>query len=134
MRRLLTAAAAALFIFTGCVKYDIGEILLSRTEVSLSLKDKNIYTFDSSKGQFGFNPQRNEYRVVDDDLSSWFVFICDARPGIEGDMVKGSLEWVTRTSKGKREGAVFRVERVGGDGTIWLWCEDEKIGLVIRDI
>lgn len=134
MRNILIAAAAALYIFTGCARYDIDEVLLSKTEVSMSLKGKDIYIYDPNLAQFGFRPERNEYRIVNDDLSGWFTVICNVKPSIEGERIKADVEWMTKTEIGKTAGAEFVVRKISDDGIIWLWCDDEKIGVVLKDI
>lgn len=128
------AALALVLILSGCARYDINEVLLSRTEVSLSLKGKVLYTMNPDKGQYSFRPATNEYRVYEDDINSWFRLRCEVRPNIENEIIKADLEWVTKTSIDQVEGVEFIVEKIGGDGLIWLWCESEKIGLVIKDI
>ena len=115
MKRILTAIAF-IFILCGCADYDINEVLLSKTDVSLSLRGTVIYTF------------------MDDDMGSWFVFRSDIRPNTEKATVKADMQWATKTSISKVKDAAFTVEKVGDDGLVWLWCESEKIGLVIKDI
>lgn len=133
MKRILTAIAF-IFILCGCADYDINEVLLSKTDVSLSLRGAVIYTFNPNKGQYAYRPEINEYRVMDDDMESWFVFRSDIRPNTEKATVKADMQWATKTSISKVKDAAFTVEKVGDDGLVWLWCESEKIGLVIKDI
>lgn len=133
MKRILTAIAF-LSVLCGCADYDINEVLLSKTEISLSLKGKVIYTMDPNMGQYAYRPEINEYRVTDDDLGSWFIFRSDIRPNTEKATVKADMQWATKTSIDNVKDAAFTVEKVGDDGLVWLWCESEKIGVVIKDI
>lgn len=92
------------------------------------------YIYDPNLAQFGFRPERNEYRVVNDDLSGWFTVICNVKPSIEGERIKADVEWMTKTEIGKTASAEFVVRKISDDGIIWLWCDDEKIGVVLKDI
>lgn len=134
MMKRFTIFFAALMVLTGCVQYDIDEILLAKTEISISLRGQVIYDFDPCKGQYAYIPSSNEYRMMDDDAKSWLVVRFDQKPNIEGDKVIASAEWKTKSKIGKVDDVEFKVERVSGDGLIWLWSGDEKMGLIIKDI
>lgn len=134
MIKRFTIILGVVLVLSGCVQYDIDEILLAKTEISISLRGKTIYDFDPVKGQYAFVPTVNEFRMMDDDAKSWLIVKFDQKPNIEGDNVHASVQWKTKTGTGNVEDAEFKVERVGGDGMIWLWCGDEKMGLIIKDI
>lgn len=133
MKRLLILLTA-LSAICGCARYDIDEILLEKTEISLSWKGNSIYTHDINKGQTGFNAEKNEYRASLDDISSWFLIKWNARPTSEGQRITADVEWASKTSFHKEKDVEFEVRQINSEGTIWLWSSTEKIGVVIKDI
>ena len=133
MNKIITILCA-LLVLSGCVKYDIDEILLAQTEISMSVKGRTVYTFDPDKGQYAFIPSTNEYRMMDDNASSWLIVRFDQKPNVMGDKVQADLEWKTKGKTEKMTGARFKVEKTGENGKLWLWCDDEKMGLIIKDI
>lgn len=119
---------------SSCARYDIDEILLERNEINLSWKGKILYTHDTNQGQTGFNAERNEYRACSDDISSWFIIKWNARPTFEGQTIRAAVEWATKTSFNKDNDIEFKVRQIDSEGTIWLWSDTDKIGMVIKDI
>lgn len=59
----------------GCVKYDVEEILLVRSDISLTMKGNDIYSFNPDKAQIGYNSELNEYRMFDEDFQNWVSMI-----------------------------------------------------------
>ena len=120
-------------LLTSCREYDINEILLGSTEVSLSMKGKVQYTFNPGTGQAAFSPDGTLYRYTDDNLQNWFELKCQTRPVLEGDKIKADLKWNSKTSSGDETALEFSVERTDESGMIWLWNETKNIGLIIKD-
>ena len=132
MRKGLTMLLAAL-LTAACSPYDIDEILLGNSEVSLSLKGKVQYTFNPDKGQASYNPERTLYRFTDDDLSGWFEFRSTVRPANTGDMIEADLKWASKTSFGNEKGLIFEVKQIDEEGMIWMWNDTKNIGLIVKD-
>ena len=132
MKRILILVLAA-FSLAACVEYDINEVLLIHTDISLSQKGKELYTFNSAKGQMSLNAEKTLYRYLSDDLSSWMEVICQSRPGGVGEKVIADVKWKSRTSNGEEKNLAFEVKQTDGSGMIWLWDEENNIGLIIRD-
>lgn len=124
----------AFTLLTGCRRYDIDEILLQRDGISLTMKGEEVLVYDGDTFQLGYNSEKNEFRVFDDDLANWFVLTCTSRPSVEGQEVKASLSWTTTSTTKTRNGLNFTVEKTGPEGYIWLWCETEAIGVVVREL
>lgn len=132
MKRYLTIIFIAVTL-AGCADVNIDEVLLSSTDISVSLKGKVQYTFNPDKGQAAFDKESNLYRYFNDDLGSWFEVRCHTRPAAEGEVIKADIDWATKTSFRTEEGMVFKVEKTDETGMIWLWNDSEDIGIIIKD-
>ena len=132
MRKTLLLAIL-LVCMTGCRRYDIDEILLQREDISLTVKGEDMLVYDPATFQIGYNPERNEFRIFDDNLGNWFTLRCNSRP-VEGQTVKGDLKWTTPNTTRTRNGLTFSVEKTDSKGHIWLWCDTEAIGIVVREL
>ena len=119
--------------FCGCRRYDIEEILLKREDISLTIKGKEILSYKPETFQIGYNSSKNEFRVSDDNIGNWFVLTCRERPSTEGQIVKANLRWTGTSSIKSQKGLSFIVEKTDSEGHIWLWCNDEAIGIVVRE-
>ena len=128
--RIFILAALSL---AACVEYDINEVLLTHTDVSLSQRGKDLYTFNSANGQVGLNAEKTLYRYISDDLSSWLEVSCLSKPGGVGESVTADIKWKSKTSNGNEKGLVFEIKQTDGNGMIWLWNSTNNIGLIIRD-
>lgn len=132
MRKVLIFMLAALSL-SACVEYDINEVLLVHTDVSLSHKGKNQYTFNPALGQMSLNADKTVYRYLSDDLKSWMEVNCQSKPGGVGEKVIADVRWKSRTSDGDEKDLTFEIKQTDGSGMIWLWDSENNIGLVIRD-
>lgn len=132
MKRFMIIMSAAL-ICAGCSGIDINEVLLSSTDISVSLKGKVLYTFNPYKGQAAFDKESNLYRYFDDDLGSWFEVRCHTRPITSGEVIKADVDWATKTSFRTEKGMAFKVEKTDETGMIWLWNDSEDIGIIIKE-
>lgn len=132
MKRFMIIMSAAL-ICAGCSDFDIDEVLLSSSDISVSLKGKVQYTFNPDKGQAAFDSESNLYRYFDDDLGTWFEVRCHTRPATAGEVIKADIDWATKTSFRTEKGMVFKVEKTDETGMIWLWNDSEDIGIIIKD-
>lgn len=132
MKKMLIMLFAA-FIFASCGEYDIEEVLLGSSEVSLSLKGKVQYAFNPDKGQASYSPDGTLYRFTDDDLSGWFEFRSQTRPSSEGETVTADLKWASKTSFGNETGLAFSIKKIDENGMIWMWNDTKNIGLIVKD-
>ena len=121
-----------LLCFCGCKRFDPEEILLPREDISLTVKGEVMLTYDPMTFQLGYNEDRNEFRVFDDNVGNWFTLTCSSRPTGTGDTLSADLSWTTENSTKSRRGLQFSVERTDSDGKIWLWCKEEAIGIVVK--
>lgn len=130
--RYFAGIVLILISITGCVHTQPDEVLLPRTEVSLTIKGEVAMEFVPSASQIGYNSERNEFRLVNNDLSDWVIFRSDAAPTDVGQQVKASLEYTSENSVKKLTDLMFSVEKTASNGTTWLWNEDKKIGIIIK--
>lgn len=133
MNRIITLLAFTVCL-AGCNPYDVDEILLPKEEISLSIKGVDIIVYDPDRYQTGYNAEKNEFRVFDDDMSMWFVLTCDSRPSTVGQEVKADLRWTSPNSTKTRNGLTFKVEKTDAGGHIWMWCESEATGIIVKEL
>lgn len=116
----------------GCNRFNPEELLLPREDISLTVKGEVMLTYDPMTFQLGYNEEKNEFRVFDDNVGNWFRLTCKSRPAAVGDSVNADLTWTTESSTKSREGLQFSVEKTDSEGKIWLWCKEEAIGVVVK--
>ena len=116
----------------SCTGLQPEEILLPRTEISLTMKEEVLLEFDPATCQIGYNSERNEFRMLEDRLGNWFIFRSDATPTDVGQNVRASLEYTSQSSTKTLTDLTFSVEKTSPDGTTWLWNKDKKIGIIIK--
>lgn len=132
MRRIIYIAAAVLIV-SAC-RYDIDEILLSRDDISLTIKGELQMSFNENTCQLGYNTGRNEFRVYDEKLSDWFIVRCSAKPTSEGQEVTAELKYTTNTDIKTMKGLKMEVQKLSSDGLVWLWEKDKKIGIIVKSL
>ena len=130
--RYIAGIALTLMMLSGCVGPQPDEVLLPRTEISLTIKGDMIMEYDPATCQIGYNSERNEFRLVNDKISNWFILRTGAVPADAGQQVKASLEYTSQSSIKTLADLAFSVEKTAPDGTIWLWNKDKKIGIIIK--
>ena len=133
MKRLIYIMVA-MIAATSCVDTMIDEVLLVRDDISLSIREELVMSFDENTCQMGYNSARNEYRIYDEKLANWYILRCSAKPTSEGQKVKADLEYAKEKDVKSLEGLDFSVEKTSSDGLVWLWNKDRKIGIVINNL
>ena len=130
----ITAVLLLTALLTGCVRYDLDEVLLSRSEVSLTWKGKAQIIYDPATWQMSYNSEKNEFRVNDDEMANYFVFRSKTRPSYEGQELNAYVEWTLKTNVKRYEGVRFEVKQVDDGGCIWLWSKSQKIGITVKEL
>lgn len=132
IKRILYIAFAVVCL-SAC-NHDVDKILLSRSDISLTIKGKLQMAFNENTCQLGYNTGRNEFRVYDENLASWFILRCSAKPTSEGQTITADLEYATGKDPKSLTKLEFNVEKTSSDGLIWLWNNDRNIGVVVKSL
>jgi hypothetical protein len=119
---------------TGCARYTMDEVLLQRSEISLTWKGELQVEYEAEKFQIGFNEHRNEFRVYDDKLANWFIVRLSSFPSYEGEELSATVSWTGKKSTKTFSDLDFKVEQSDEKGHHWLWNESNKIGIIIKNI
>jgi len=121
-------------VITGCCRYDIDEILLRKSEISLTWKGADQFVYDPITCQMAYNSSSHEYRVFDDKISNWFIIRCSERPDTEGQVITADVTWTTPNNTKTEKQIDFTVKQTGKDGQVWLWNNSKNIGIVIKNL
>lgn len=119
---------------TSCSLYDIDEVLLQRDEISMTMKGVEQFVYDPVTCQMSHNATTNEYRMFNDKLSDWLIVKCYERPSDEGQDVTADVTWTASSSTKSIRGLTFRIEKMDASGTVWMWCRQKSIGIVIKNL
>ena len=132
MRNVLTVIMVIMLTATGCTNYNVEEVLLQNTEISLTWKGDLQISYAPNTHQLGYNESRNEYRVYDDKLANWFVLKCDQVPATVGQIINCDISWTGKSNIKNMKGVELKVEKTDDMGRIWLWNQDNGIGIIIK--
>lgn len=130
--RYFAGIALTIISVISCVGPQPDEVLLPRTEISLTIKGEVIMELDPATSQIAYNSDRNEFRLVSDNLSDWMIFRSNAAPTDPGQEINASLEYTSQSSTKTLKDLTFSVEKTAPDGTTWLWNKERKIGIIIK--
>lgn len=133
MKRIIALLTFSVCL-AGCNIYDIDEILLQKEVISLSIKGTDTIIYSPDRYQLSYNAEKNEFRVFDDNMAQWFSLTCDSRPSTVGQEVKADLKWTSPNSTKTRNGLTFRVQKTDSGGLIWMWCESDAIGVIVKEL
>lgn len=123
----------ALAVLGGCNPYDVEEILISRNDVSLTIKGESIFVYDEGTCQVSFNSERFECRAMTDDASEYFVLKAHQRMTHAFQEFTADLTYTFAGNKVAKTNLPFRIEKINNsNGLVWLWCSDEAIGVVVK--
>lgn len=121
-----------LAVLSGCVKGYGFEKLQENSDIGLMVKGSYAVRYDKANFQMGFNEDRREFWVTDDNMADYFVLTCDALPRPEGTLT-ADLVYTTRDDIKSKTGLKFDVQDYDSDsGTVKLWNQTSKIGVIIR--
>ena len=129
---LLFALLAALVAFPACNRDGFNKADFELTDVCLKVKGTLVYQYVSGSSQMALNRGRKEFRAGTDTMSDYFRLTLSELPRENGQTMTGSLQWTTSDNTPSLSGLSFKVERIGDDGTVWLWCPSQKILVVMK--
>ena len=134
MAKRIIYILAMMLAATACIDNTLDQVLLVREDISLSVREQVLMSFDENTCQLGYNSARNEYRVYDENLANWYILRCSAQPTSEGQTVKADLEYTTEKDVKSPTDLEFSVEKTSSDGLVWLWNKERKIGIIIKNL
>lgn len=133
---IIRAAAAILAgaMLSGCELYQFTvEEFAGIDEISLTIKGTKTFVYSPERHQIGFNPDKYEFRVSDDNMADYFFLDCDDMPVRTDQVLTGDLEYTTPDDIKSRHGLDLRVTDVR-NGKIWLWNQKYRIGIVVATL
>lgn len=134
MAKRIIYIMAMMLAATACIDNTLDQVLLVREDISLSIREQVLMSFDENTCQLGYNSARNEYRVYDENLANWYILRCSAQPTSEGQTVKADLEYTTAKDVKSLTDMELSVEKTSSDGLVWLWNKERKIGIIIKNL
>lgn len=126
--------AVTVALLSSCDRYQPEELLLPKSDISLTIKGEDQIRYDLETWQLGHSAEKNEFRAVNDKLTDWMILRCNADPSTVGQSVTAYLEYTTSNDTKKLNALTFTVEKTSPEGMIWLWNDDKKIGVVVKDL
>lgn len=135
MKRIyIICIAVTMTLLSSCDRFQPEELLLPKSDISLTIKGEDQIRYDQKTWQLGHNAEKNEFRAVNDKLTDWMILRCNATPSTVGQSVTAYLEYTTSNDTKKLNALTFTVKKTSPEGLIWLWNDDKKIGVVVKDL
>jgi hypothetical protein len=123
-----------LFAMAGCNHESTMASFMESSDISLTWKGNVQVQYNDKTCQLAYNDKKHEFRVYDDRLADWFTIRCAEKPSAEGQTVVADVSWTGDRTPKVYTGLSFTVSRISEDGLIWLWNNDNRIGIIIKDI
>lgn len=122
-----------LLCIAGCTQYDVTEVLLSRNDISLTMKGNTIFVYDPDCCQVAYNTDKNQYWSMKDDESEYFILQAHQSLSSLGQEFTADLRYTESGKEKSEKDLTFRIEKISNsEGLVWLWCSSDNIGLLIR--
>lgn len=138
MRRLRNVSLMILLalVTVSCDKYRgiQEEFMRGENEISLSIKGEKVFSYDPLTQQLGYDPGKREFRVMDDDMSDYFVIQLNKDLTQIGSSCSGTLKYTTEDEVITKTGISFTLQKTGDDGLKRLWSKKNGIGAVVREL
>lgn len=118
---------------SGCNPYDVEEILISREDVSLTIKGEPIFVYNDGTCQVAYNADRYECRAMTDDVTQYFIVKAHERMTHAFQEFTADLTYTYAGNVVSEKDLLFRIEKINNStGLVWLWCKDSAIGVVVK--
>lgn len=134
MARIHILLLAVFMVATGCTNSMLEETFTEGSEISLTWKGTVQVKYNQAEGQLGYNSKKNEYRVYDDKLSSWFTIKCSEKPVTESQIIEASVSWTGTDNTKSFTEMEFKVTKTDDTGLVWLWNSSNKIGIIVKNL
>ena len=132
LQYLLPVLAAALLVSSCVYSPEMDATMLNMEDAyALEVNGMIVHQFSVPQCQLTFNAGKCEFRVGDDKMSEHYILTCNKVPAAKGDIIVADLAWTLGATVQKRSSLSFQVEKVAGDGRIWLWNARDGIGVIV---
>lgn len=132
--RVIFVAAVALLSVVSCQeKALLEEFTDERSEIGLTVKGQDVFTFEENLCQIGYDDALRQFRVSDDMMTDYFILTVNDLPEI-GYETTASLVYTTDDDLISMKGLTFKLVKMGHDGTMWFWNKKNSIGAVVRKL
>ena len=133
MKKLILLVSLA--VLAACSpKETVDEVFVQSTDIQLRIDGVTLHTYQPLTWQLGCNRSRRQFRVMKDDGSAFYTLTCSAMPAQLDQTLEADLEWTSGSSVKNESGLSMKVVKTDADGTVWLWCNDKKIGVSMRTL
>ena len=92
-----------------------------------------VFSYDPSTCQISYNPTLRQFRVMNDNMSGYYMVTCSDLPSAPGQKLTATVRWSTGTSVQTLSDIQLKVEKVEGD-QIWLWSSRRRLAVSVRVI
>lgn len=116
---------------TACHSNKVSEEFLLTPGLCLEENGRMVFNYNPDNCQIACNPDRKQFRVMDDTMSRFYLLTCSALPSSVGQVLTADIRWVSGDSAQNLAGLEFKVEKLE-DGQAWLWCQRRKIAVSVR--
>lgn len=133
MKKLILLVSLA--VLAACSpKETVDEVFVQSTDIQLRIDGVTLHTYQPLTWQLGFNKSKRQFRVMKDDGTASYTLTCSAMPAQLDQTLEADLEWTSGSSVKNESGLSMKVVKTDVEGTVWLWCNDKKIGVSIRTL
>ena len=133
MKKLILLVSLA--VLAACSpKETVDEVFIQSTDIQLRIDGVTLHTYQPLTWQLGSNRSRRQFRVMKDDGTASYTLTCSEWPAQLDQTLQADLEWTSGSSVKNESGLSMKVVKTDADGTVWLWCNDKKIGVSIRTL
>lgn len=127
--RKLAIISAAIVLACSC-NNKVREEFLASPDICLEESGKVILKYEPATCQMSVNPDKKQYRIMDDTVSSYYMLTLNDTPSAIGQKIIGDLRWSSGVSVENYTGVEFTVEKLE-DGHAWLWYGRRKVAVSI---
>ena len=133
MKKLILLVSLA--VLAACSpKETVDEVFVQSTDIQLRIDGVTLHTYQPLTWQLGSNRSRRQFRVMKDEGTASYTLTCSEWPAQLDQTLQADLEWTSGSSVKNESGLSMKVVKTDADGTVWLWCNDKKIGVSIRTL
>ncbi len=133
MKKLILPIILA--VLAACTpKETVDEVFVQSTDIQLRIDGVTLHTYNPLTWQLGYNKNKRQFRVMKDDGSAFYTLTCSALPAQMDQTLEAALEWTSGSSVKNESGLSMKVVKTDAEGTVWLWCNDKKIGVSVRTL